>query len=187
MENYSLITDNSHNKIYQTYAELKKKLPPKFFRIKVFSTPKYNFDKNPILKKIENNKNNTNNNYKNPFLSGNKNIYILSNITIGLKKTKNMQSIKSYDSNNISRKNIIDEKAMRIKTEDYKDILSLEEPIEEMDLCPYYFHSNPVKDAQMKNNIYLPKIMDRMKYSIPRSERDKGGFLVEGKKIFSNN
>ena len=49
----------------------------------------------------------------------------------------------------------------------------------------YYFHSNVINDAQMKNNIYLPKIMDRMKYSIPRNERDKNGFLVEGKAIFS--
>jgi hypothetical protein len=39
----------------------------------------------------------------------------------------------------------------------------------------------------MKNNIYLPKIIDRMKYNIPRNERDKNGFHVEGIGIFSNN
>ena len=38
----------------------------------------------------------------------------------------------------------------------------------------------------MKNNIYLPNIMDRMKYSIPRNEREINGFLLEGKSIFSN-
>ena len=61
METNIIITDNSHNHIYQTYAELKKKLPPKFFKIKVFSTPKYNIDKKPILKKIENDKKNQKN------------------------------------------------------------------------------------------------------------------------------
>ena len=56
MENNIILTDSSHNKIYQTYAELKKKIPPKLFKIKVFSSPKYNLDKKPILKKIENDK-----------------------------------------------------------------------------------------------------------------------------------
>ena len=28
--------------------------------------------------------------------------------------------------------------------------------------------------------------MDRMKYSIPRNQREKNGFLVKGKAIFSN-
>ena len=48
MENNILLTDNSHNKIFQTYAELKKQLPPTFFKMKVLSTPKYNLDKKTI-------------------------------------------------------------------------------------------------------------------------------------------
>ena len=34
--------------------------------------------------------------------------------------------------------------------------------------------------------LYLPKIMDRMKYSIPRGEREKNGFLIKGKALFSH-
>ena len=54
-----------------------------------------------------------------------------------------------------------------------------------MEAQHYYFHSSVVKDAQMKNNIYLPRIIERMKYSIPRSQREKNGFRVEGKGIFN--
>ena len=38
----------------------------------------------------------------------------------------------------------------------------------------------------MKTNIYLPKIIDRMKYILPRNERERNGLLVEGVGIFSN-
>ena len=55
-----------------------------------------------------------------------------------------------------------------------------------METQPYYFHSNAVNDAQLKNNIYLPKIMDRIRFAIPRNEREKNGFVVEGRALFSN-
>ena len=60
MEKNIAITDTSHNKIYQTYLELKKKLPQNFLKIKLFSSPKYTLNKKPILKKIENDKININ-------------------------------------------------------------------------------------------------------------------------------
>ena len=106
MENNILITDNSHNKIFQTYAELKKKLPTTFFRMKVLSTPKYNLDKKPLLKKIENEKKNKiKNNHKNNFLQlQNKNIFILSNKTINLKKPKNLKPIISHDYDEVIKK-----------------------------------------------------------------------------------
>ena len=98
MDNNILITDNSHNKIFQTYSELRKKLPPTFFKMKVFSTPKYNINKKPLLKKIENDKNSTIKKIDKPqsidqFINGNKNIYILSNKTINLKKYRNLRPI----------------------------------------------------------------------------------------------
>ena len=190
METNIIITDNSHNHIYQTYAELKKKLPPKLFKIKVFSSPKYNLDKKPILKKIENDKVNLKQQRHNLDLIKGKNIYILSNKTINLKKPKNLKPLNFNELDYIIKKNLLGddfEKNSRNNTEAYQSFLAgLEEPAEEMEPQPYYFHSNVVSDAQMKNNIYLPKIMDRMKYSVPRGEREKNGFLVKGKAIFSN-
>ena len=189
MENNIILTDSSHNKIYQTYAELKKKIPPKLFKIKVFSSPKYNLDKKPILKKIENDKINPKKEKPNPLHTKNKNIYMLSNKTYNLKKIKNIKPINTHEYDFIIKKNLlkdINEKYLGNETENYQNFLAgLEDPAEEMEPQHYYFHSNVVNDAQMKNNIYLPKIMDRMRYSIPRNERDKNGFLVEGKALFS--
>ena len=189
MENNIILTDSSHNKIYQTYAELKKKIPPKLFKIKVFSSPKYNLDKKPILKKIENDKINPKKERPNPLQTKNKNIYLLSNKTISLKRIKNIKPINTHEYDFIIKKNLlkdINEKYLGNETENYQNFLAgLEDPAEEMEPQHYYFHSNVVNDAQMKNNIYLPKIMDRMRYSIPRNERDKNGFLVEGKALFS--
>ena len=190
MENNILLTDNSHNKIFQTYAELKKQLPPTFFKMKVLSTPKYNLDKKPILKKIEYDKKNQKS-HKNNFLQlQNKNIYILSNKTINLKKPKILKPIISHEYDEIIKKNLVLDKSDKTSRND-TDVLQnflvgLEEPVEEMETQHYYFHSSVVKDAQMKNNIYLPRIVERMKYSIPRSQREKNGFLVEGKGIFNN-
>ena len=188
MENNILLTDNSHNKIFQTYAELKKQLPPTFFKMKVLSTPKYNLDKKPILKKIEYDKKNQKS-HKNNFLQlQNKNIYILSNKTINLKKPKILKPIISREYDEIIKKNLVldkSDKTSRNDTDVLQNFLAgLEEPVEEMETQHYYFHSSVVKDAQMKNNIYLPRIMERMKYSVPRFERDKNGFLVQGKSIF---
>ena len=190
MENNIRITDSSHNKIYQTYAELKKKLPTKLFKIKVLSSPKYSLDKKPILTKIENNKINPTKPKYSDFQTKYKNIYLLSNKTINLKKPKILKPINSREYDEVIKKNLLgekDEKSSRNNTDTYKNFLSgLEEPAEEMEPQHYYFHSSVVKDSQMKNNIYLPKIMDRMKYSIPRNEREINGFLLEGKSIFSN-
>lgn len=200
MENNIFITDNSHNKIYQTYAELKKKLPPNFFKIKVFSSPKYNFDKKPLLKKIENDKININ--YKNDkslsinkFSNHSQNIYILSNKTIKLKKQRNINPIFLNEQKNedILKKTLLTEKDKNDKkiynnTEQNKDNnYELDQNPDESNYQGYYFHSNAIKDVHMKNNIYLPKIIDRMKYNIPRNERDKNGFHVKGIGIFHNN
>ena len=190
MEKDIILTDTSHNKIYQTYAELKKKLPPKLFKIKVFSSPKYNLDKKPILKKIENDKVNLKQQRHNLDLIKGKNIYILSNKTINLKKPKDLKPLNFNEYDYIIKKNLLDDssdKNSRNNSDSYRNFIEgLEEPAEEMEPQPYYFHSSLVTDAQMKNNIYLPKIMDRMKYSIPRGEREKNGFLIKGKALFSH-
>lgn len=194
MDNNILITDNSHNKIFQTYSELRKKLPPTFFKMKVFSTPKYNINKKPLLKKIENDKNSTIKKIDKPqsidqFINGNKNIYILSNKTINLKKYRNLRPIHFNKDkyNEMMKKTLLTEKDNNnTEINEYINYDSIELP-QNNECLPYYFHSNPIKDSNMKNNIYLPKIMDRMRNSIPRNERDKNGFLIEGLGVFSSN
>jgi hypothetical protein len=204
MEKNILITDHSHNRIYQTYSELKKKLPPSFFRMKVFSTPKYNIKRKPLLKKIENDKNSKIQKMEKPlsinqFINGNKNIYILSNKTINLKNQRNLQKINNYEHkyNEMMKQTLLTEKDKNINGNDYNNSNTQVENInyddlenlpvfKEFDVQPYCFHSSSINDFHMKNNIYLPKIIDRMKYSIPRNERDKNGFHIEGIGIFSN-
>lgn len=44
-----------------------------------------------------------------------------------------------------------------------------------------FFHSKPVSDSNLKKNIFLPKITDKMKKVIPRNER--GGMVLIGKKF----
>lgn len=195
MESNYIITDNSHHKIYQTYAELKNKLPRNFLKMKVISVPKYSIDKKPILKKIENdnNKKLENSLGKNHFI--NKNIYILNDETMKLKRQRNLKPIfinePKYEE--IPNKTLLTEKDRYIdynedqyNQDQYNHIYDLIKN-SQADHQGYYFHSHPVTDAQMKANIYLPRIVDRMKYCIPRNERDKEGFHIEGIGIFSNN
>ena len=202
MDKNILITDYSHNRIYQTYSELKKKLPPSFFKMKVFSTPKYNIKRKPLLKKIENDKNSILQKVEKPlsinqFINGNKNIYILSNKTINLKNQRNMQKINCGDNkySEMMKQTLLTEKDKNFNSNNNSNTqvenISYDEleylPIfQQNDVQPYYFHSSSIKDSNMKNNIYLPKIIDRMKYSIPRNERDKSGFHIEGIGIFPN-
>ena len=195
MEKNIAITDTSHNKIYQTYLELKKKLPQNFLKIKLFSSPKYTLNKKPILKKIENDKININYKYDKPssvdkFINGNRNIYILSDKTIKLKNIKKKTIPNEHKYEEIMKKTLLTEKDKNTINNNYEKSKNNNEMIDDSEYALYQgynFHSSIVTDVQMKNNIYLPRIIDRMKYNVPRNERDKYGFHVEGVGIFNNN
>ena len=45
------------------------------------------------------------------------------------------------------------------------------------------YNSFSVNDVHMKKNIYLPKIIDRMKYSIPRNLRNNQGLILLGNNV----
>jgi hypothetical protein len=194
MEKNILITDITHKNIYETYNELKKQLPTKLFRMKVFSTPKYTLEKKPILTRIENEKINSIKQVEKPmnvskFLSASKKIYILSNKTINLKK-KHLKPLAFEQKNDdIFKKTLLTEKDNKNNNIEQNEngSYNYEGLNENMEFMGYNFRPHIINDANMKSNIYLPKIIDRMKYSLPRSERDRGGFLVEGVGIFSNN
>ena len=194
MEKNILITDKSHKRIFDTYKELKKKLPTKLFRMKVFSTPKFNFDKKPILKKIENDEINSIKLREKPigmskYSQGSQKIYILSNKTISLKQ-KHLKTLYSDDYKNgkILRNTLLKEKSKFIKNniEQNGDYDNNIESLGNQEFLGYNFRSHTINDSNMKTNIYLPKIIDRMKYILPRNERERNGLLVEGVGIFSN-
>ena len=195
MEKNIAITDTSHNKIYQTYLELKKKLPQNFLKIKLFSSPKYTLNKKPILKKIENDKININYKYDKPssvdkFINGNRNIYILSDKTIKLKNIKKKTIPNEHKYEEIMKKTLLTEKDKNTINNNYEKSKNNNEMIDDSEDALYQgynFHSSIVNYVQMKNNIYLPRIIDRMKYNVPRNERDKYGFHIEGVGIFNNN
>ena len=42
------------------------------------------------------------------------------------------------------------------------------------------FNSRAINDIYMKKNIYLPRLIDRMKYNIPRNLRNNNGFIILG-------
>ena len=42
------------------------------------------------------------------------------------------------------------------------------------------YNSFSVNDIDMKKNIYLPRIIDRMKYSVPRNLRNNQGLIILG-------
>ncbi len=196
MENNSLITDKSHKRIFDTYNELKKKLPTKLFKMKVFSTPKFYFDKKPILKKIENDEINSiklkeKPLYMSKYFQGTRSqkIYILSNKTISLKQ-RHLKTLNSDDHKNakIFKKALLKQKSNFIQnnTEQNRNYDNNIESIGNQEYLGYNFRSHTINDSNMKTNIYLPKIIDRMKYILPRNERERNGLLVEGVGVFSN-
>ena len=194
MEKNIHITDKSHKRIFDTYKELKKKLPTKLFKMKVFSTPKFNFDKKPILKKIENDELNSIKLREKPigmskYSQGSQKIYILSNKTISLKQ-KHLKTLYSDEHKNgrILKNTLLKEKSKLIKnnTEQNGNYDNNIESIGNQEFLGYNFRSHTINDSNMKTNIYLPKIIDRMKYILPRNERERNGLLVEGVGVFSN-
>lgn len=48
---------------------------------------------------------------------------------------------------------------------------------------PNFNHWKSINDSNMKKNIFLPRIIDRLKYSIPRNLRDKDGVCLHGEKL----
>ena len=124
----------------------------------------------------------------NKFINHTQNIYILSNKTIKLKQQRNINPIYINENKNdeICKKTLLTEKDKntRINTEQNNYDNDYSQDFEDSNYEGYNFRPCIIKDVHMKNNIYLPKIIDRMKYNIPRYERDKNGFHVKGIGIF---
>ena len=161
--------------IYETYKELNSLLPKGFVKLKVLKSSYYNTlnYNNSILMKIEkesNKYNNLINKYNKISLNKikKKNIILYKgkkeekkiNLNINHKRNNSMNSIKSKN---------------RTLKESFSDYYNIENN-------KILKNCKSIEDYKLKKNIYLPKIIDRLKYQIPRNKRGNG-FFIQGHKF----
>ena len=157
------IINESHKHVFQLYKELKQTLPKSFFKIKILKSQKYPLEQENLLNKIENDF--QNDIQKNFHLSPS-----LKNININIyNKIHKNSIIKTKNKNKTNR--IIREKTLEMEEFPYdtktKRIKGL-------------YNSCSVNDMNMKNNLYLPRIIDRMRFGVPRNLRNNNKFMLLG-------
>ena len=193
------ISEQLHEQIFQTYKHLKEILPKKILKMKVLRNQRYPITKPSVMQEIDNDILNKNRNY----LPSEKNINIYYNENFKKRSTipnlyKNIKTnkidgdkinpaeasklllnntkknISSFDNNEIITFKNFREKNMKmlgvkcdIKIKRHKGL----------------YNSFSVNDVDMKKNIYLPKIIDRMKYSLPRNLRNNQGLILLGNNV----
>ena len=199
----------SHEYIFQTYQELKRILPPDFFKMKVLEKQKYQTKKKPIINEIEKNYKKNDNSLKKSIFASSQNINIYYNDKEEgeeIKKKKELPKIKKKTKIKINSLN----NSNQFKSYEPKDNHTnpLFKSNSTMEIITYrnfreknmkmigvhcdnklkrskgLYNSFSVNDIDMKKNIYLPRIIDRMKYSIPRNIRNNNGFIVKGNNIY---
>ena len=175
--------NNSHEYIFQTYNELKRILPNGFLKMKVLKKQRYPVNESSIINEIEKNYSNKNIN-KNLYSSQNINIFYNDEETEN-KITKILPQIRTR---------ITDEYSNVSKTRSQNNDTNLNNSSSEIITYRNFreknmkmigvscdvklkrnkglYNSVSVNDIDMKKNIYLPRIIDRMKYSIPRNLRN---------------
>ena len=183
--------NNSHEYIFQTYNELKRILPNGFLKMKVLKKQRYPVNESSIINEIEKNYSNKNIN-KNLYSSQNINIFYNDEETEN-KITKILPQIRTR---------ITDEYSNVSKTRSQNNDTNLNNSSSEIITYRNFreknmkmigvscdvklkrnkglYNSVSVNDIDMKKNIYLPRIIDRMKYSIPRNLRNNKGFILCG-------
>ena len=180
----------SHEYIFQTYKELKRVLPQGFLKMKVLKKERYPLNKSTIINEIEKN-------YKTNHI--NKNIlYSPQNINIFYNDDENKDDIENklpkikpkktgdiqFDDTNTQNINNTNSSTEIITYRNFREknmkMIGLNCDIK-LKRSKGLYNSVSVSDIDMKKNIYLPRIIDRMKYSIPRNLRNNKGFIVLGK------
>ena len=175
----------SHEYIYQTYNELKRILPNGFLKMKVLKKQKYPVNESPMI--IEIDKNYSNKKIRRNIFSPQQNINVFYGdeefpiiktrltdaIHTGITKTKS----QSNNTNNLSiSSEIITYRNFREKN---MKMIGINCDVK-LKRNKGLYNSVSVNDIDMKKNIYLPRIIDRMKYNIPRNMRNNKGFIVVG-------
>ena len=183
--------NKSHENIFQTYKELKRILPNGYFKIKVFKKQRYPINKKSIINEMENNFYNINKNKFSSFQNINiffnennennrkyKKIKYKRNNSIKESKTNNQNNLNlfSYNNNYKNGNELITYRNFREKN---MKIVGINCDIK-MKRNKGLYNSFSVNDIDLKKNIYLPKIIDRMKFNIPRNLRNNRNFIVSG-------
>lgn len=171
----SITINKNHKYIYNTYKELSTIMPRNYLKIKVLPYQRYFYSNKKLIDIIETNYNLNTNNNKNE--KPKKNIYFFSS--------------QLSDNNSISEKNVL-------KDLFYSKLHKNNKSRNHTQINNYYntkiinsiknntvrrqgiFNSSPIKNYFLRTNIRLPSITQRMKFQIPRNEREANGFRIIG-------
>ena len=188
------ISQHSHEQVFEIYNSLKAIIPRRILKIQVLKNQRYPINKPTIIKEIEKDTINKNKNFvsssqkiniyynENPLMKTQKS-YVLkkkidnkqSNLPEINKNTIQNQSLNNSLQNSlIITFNNLREKNMKTLGVNCDIKLKRNRGI---------FNSFSVNDVDMKKNIYLPRIIDRMKYSVPRNLRNNQGLILYGNNI----
>ena len=188
------ISQQLHEKVFETYNSLKTVIPKKILKIQVLKNQRYPVNKPTIIKEIENDIINKNK----KFVSSSQKINIFYNEK-QLTKSKNLRTLKKKIENTNTKEPEI--KKFLVQNYNKNDSLQNSEIItfknfreknmkilgvscdKKLKRNKGIYNSFSVSDVDMKKNIYLPKIIDRMKYSVPRNLRNNQGLIVLGNNI----
>ena len=188
------ISQQLHEKVFETYNSLKTVIPKKILKIQVLKNQRYPVNKPTIIKEIENDIINKNKKY----VSSSQKINIFYNEK-QLTKSKNLRTLKKKIENTNKKEPEI--KKFLVQNYNKNDSLQNSEIItfknfreknmkilgvscdKKLKRNKGIYNSFSVSDVDMKKNIYLPKIIDRMKYSVPRNLRNNQGLIVLGNNI----
>ena len=192
------ISEQLHEHIFQTYNQLKTVLPKEILKIKVLKKQRYPIIKQPLMNEIEKDIISKNKNYSSSAqkinIFYNENMRKKSQIQNLFKKNKiNMKKQEIEKSNSPEATNrmfIISKRTPSLY--DNSEIITYKNFREKnmkmlgvncdtkMKRTKGMYNSFSVNDIDMKKNIYLPRIIDRMKYSVPRNLRNNQGLIILG-------
>ncbi len=179
----------SHEYIFQTYNELKRVLPNGFLKMKVLRKQKYPLNESTIINEIEKNYNNKN--LGKNFFSPSQNINIFyGDEELPIINTKLTDPIYTNVTKTNSQKNYTNTNNLNISSEiiTYRNFREKNMKMigvncdVKLKRTKGLYNSVSVNDIDMKKNIYLPRLIDRMKYNMPRNMRNNKGFIIVGNK-----
>lgn len=171
----TITINNNHKNIYRTYKELNKLMPHNYLKIKVLPSKKYKLPNINIIDIIETK--------YNPSIITNKierpkkNIYLFSSELTESNYISEKSSLKDLILIRKSRKNTTRNKS-NIKDDNHSEIIN--SITNDCTRRKGFFNSKGINNFYLRNNIRLPEITQRMKYKIPRNEREKKGLKIIG-------
>lgn len=178
-------TENVHSRVFQTFKELQQKLPMNFLKMKVISSQKYIVPKLTVLNEIEKKKLLFKNHGKSiKPVENKKSIFIFTEEKSKKRFENQMKTLMTQRNNSIEN---LKKKYLSLNYDEESSCSKREfndSPYnEKIKLQRNYPYPHYTKDSDMKTNVYLPSIISRLKCSVPRSQRETNGFLIQGQSI----